>query len=130
MIGGRRPEPMPGHGSGTSIGGNNNAPVQNVVGQNISHVHQSASVRGTTDVEAVRGLLVAFRADLDRHRGAVATEPALRGMTDAIDHQLALPAPETNALRQMARTLPALVLGTVVQQGGEALADALTGWLG
>lgn len=70
MVGRRRPEPEQGHGSGISIGGNNNAPNQNVVGQNISQVYQSASVQGAVDVEAVRDLLASFRADVSATRGA------------------------------------------------------------
>lgn len=128
-VGRRRPEPEPGHGSGVSIGGNNNAPVQNTVGQNISHVYQSASVAGAVDVESVRDLLTSFRADLERNEASLQHAAALRAMADTVDTSLTAPDAEAGTLRGVAQALPALVTGTVVQQGGEALANALTSLL-
>lgn len=128
VVGRRRPDPEPGHGSGISIGGNNNAPLQNVVGQNISHVHQSASVQGAVDLDGVRGLLDAFRADIDRNAADLQNATVLRAMADTVDTSLAIPdAPQVGTLRGIAQALPALVLGTAVQQGGEALANAIGG---
>ncbi|MEU1316166.1 hypothetical protein [Streptomyces tibetensis] len=129
MVGRRRPEPEQGHGSGVSIGGNNNAPNQNVVGQNISHVYQSASVQGAVDIEAVRDLLTSFRADLERNEAGLANAVVLRAMADTVDTSLAAPDAQAGALRGIAQALPALVAGTVVQQGGEALANAIAAWL-
>ncbi|MER5347116.1 hypothetical protein ABT030_43925 [Streptomyces mirabilis] len=128
----RRQENEPGHGSGISIGGNNIAPLQNVVGQNISHVHQSASAEGTTvDLETVRDLLAAFRTEVDRSAEGLRNEQVLRAMADSIDTSLTAPdAQAQGTLRGAVQALPALVAGTVVQQGGEALAHALAGWLG
>ncbi|MGW6358744.1 hypothetical protein ACWFR5_27115 [Streptomyces sp. NPDC055092] len=130
-IGRRRPDPTPepGHGAGISIGGNNNASLQNVVGQNISHVYQAASADGATDVEAVRALLVAFREDLDRNAAGLQHTEALRAMTGTVDGSLADPADGATTLRGIAQALPALVLGTAVQQSGEALAHAISGLL-
>ncbi|MEU9931676.1 hypothetical protein [Streptomyces anulatus] len=129
-LGRRRPGPDPDHGSGISIGGNNNAPLQNVVGQNISHVHQSASVQGAVDVDAVRGLLAVFRADVDQNAADLQNVRVLRAMADTVDASLASPdTPEAGALRGIAAALPALVLGTAVQQGGESLANAIGGLL-
>ena len=128
-VGRRRPEPEPGHGSGVSIGGNNNAPVQNTVGQNVSHVYQSASVAGAVDVESVRDLLTSFRADLERNEASLQHAAALRAMADTVDTSLTAPDAEAGTLRGVAQALPALVTGTVVQQGGEALANALTSLL-
>jgi hypothetical protein len=126
-VGRRRPEPDPGHGSGISIGGSNNAPLQNVVGQNISNVHQSASAQTAMDVDAVRGLLAAFRADINRNAVDLPNATILRAMSDTIDTTLATPdeQQQVGTLRGIAQALPALVVGTVVQQGGEALANAL-----
>lgn len=129
MVGRRRPEPEQGHGSGISIGGNNNAPNQNVVGQNISHVYQSASVQGAVDIEAVRDLLTSFRADVERNEADLANVAVLRAMADTVDTSLAAPDAQAGALRGIAQALPALVAGTVVQQGGEVLANAIAGWL-
>lgn len=129
VVGRRRPEPEQGHGSGISIGGNNNAPNQNVVGQNISHVYQSASVQGAVDIEAVRGLLTSFRADVERNEAGLANAAVLRAMADTVDTSLTAPDTQAGTLRGIAQTLPALVAGTVVQQGGEALANAIAGWL-
>ncbi|MBL1085842.1 hypothetical protein JK359_28400 [Streptomyces actinomycinicus] len=130
VVGRRRPEPDPGHGSGISIGGNNNAPLQNVVGQNISNIHQSASVQGAVDIEAVRGLLAAFRADVDRNAADLQNATVLRAMADTVDTSLATSdAPQVGTLRGIAQALPALVVGTAVQQGGEALANAIGGLL-
>ncbi|MEU2303373.1 hypothetical protein [Streptomyces misionensis] len=128
---GRREDEHPMRGSGIHIGGNNNAPNQNVVGQNISHVHQSASVQGAVDIDAVRGLLASFRAEVDRNQGDLAHAVALRAMTDTVDASLAEPNPEARveALRGVVQALPALVAGTVVEQGGEALVHAIAGWL-
>jgi hypothetical protein len=130
VVGRRRPEPDPGHGSGISIGGANNAPLQNVVGQNISNIHQSASVQGTIDIDAVRGLLAAFRADVDRNAADLQNVTVLRAMADTVDTSLATPdVPQVGTLRGIAQALPALVVGTAVQQGGEALANAIGGLL-
>ncbi|WP_438306320.1 hypothetical protein ACSHXN_42550 [Streptomyces sp. HUAS TT11] len=132
VAGRRRPEPEQGHGSGISIGGNNNAPVHNVAGQNISHVYQSSFVEGTTaGLDTVRDLLAAFRTEVDRNGPGLPNAQVLRAMADSIDTSLM--APDTQAegtLRRAVQALPALVAGTVVQQGGEALAHALAGWLG
>lgn len=129
MVGRRRSEPEQGHGSGISIGGNNNAPNQNVVGQNISHVYQSASVQGAVDIEVVRDLLTSFRADVERNEAGLANAVVLRAMADTVDTSLAAPDAQAGALRGIAQALPALVAGTVVQQGGEALANAIAAWL-
>ncbi|AGK78133.1 hypothetical protein SFUL_3199 [Streptomyces microflavus DSM 40593] len=130
VVGRRRPEPGPDHGSGISIGGNNNAPLQNVVGQDISHIHQSASAQRAVDVDAVRGLLAAFRAEVDHNATDLQNVTVLRAMADSVDVSLASPdAPEAGALRGIAAALPALVLGTAVQQGGESLANAIGGLL-
>jgi hypothetical protein len=130
VVGRRRPEPDAGHGSGISIGGSNNAPLQNVVGQNISHVHQSASVQGTVDLEAVRSLVASFRSDIDRNEAELQNATVLRAMVDTVDTSLAATgAPQAGALRGIAQALPALVVGTAVQQGGEALANAIGGLL-
>lgn len=130
VVGRRRPEPGPDHGAGISIGGNNNAPLQNVVGQDISHIHQSASAQSAVDVDAVRGLLAAFRAEVDHNATDLQNVTVLRAMADTVDVSLASPdAPEASALRGIAAALPALVLGTAVQQGGESLANAIGGLL-
>ncbi|MCX5236168.1 hypothetical protein OG824_13245 [Streptomyces prunicolor] len=131
-VGRRHPEPERGHGSGISIGGSNSAPLQNVVGQNISNVHQSASVEGATvDVETVRDLLAAFRIEVDQNSVGLSHAQVLRAMADSIDAALAASdAQAVGALRTAVQALPALVAGTVVQQGGEALAHAIVGWLG
>jgi hypothetical protein len=131
-VGRRRPDPEQGHGSGISIGGNNIAPLQNVVGQNISNVQQSASVQGATvDVETVRELLAAFRTEVDRNGAVLPNAQVLRAMADSIDTSLAAADTQSvGALRGAVQALPALVAGTVVQQGGDALAHAIAGWLG
>ncbi|WP_406374499.1 hypothetical protein OG788_30220 [Streptomyces sp. NBC_00647] len=130
VVGRRRPEPDPGHGSGISIGGSNNAPLQNVVGQNISNIHQSASVQGTVDIDAVRGLLASFRSDINRNEVDLQNTTVLRAMADTVDTALAASdAPQVGTLRGIAQALPALVVGTAVQQGGEALANAIGGLL-
>ncbi|WP_328497989.1 hypothetical protein OHS59_38765 [Streptomyces sp. NBC_00414] len=129
-VGRRRPDPNPGHGSGISIGGTNNAPLQNVVGENISDVRQTSSVQGAVDVDAVRDLLAAFRADVDRNAAALRNTTVLRAMADTVDTSLATPdGPQVGTLRGIAQALPALVVGTAVQQGGEALATAIGGLL-
>ncbi|MFJ9745197.1 hypothetical protein [Streptomyces chartreusis] len=121
-----------GRGAGISIGGNNNAPNQNVVGQNISHVYQSASVQGAVDIETVRELLASFRTDVDQNEAGLANAAVLRAMTDSVDTSLAAtdPQAQVGALRGVAQALPALVAGTAVQQGGQALANALSSWVG
>ncbi|MEU4150351.1 hypothetical protein [Streptomyces sp. NPDC026659] len=130
---GRREEEPPGHGSGVHVGGNNNAPIQNVVGRDISHVRQHASVQGAVDIETVRGLLTSFRTDLDRNEGTLdhVVVVALRAMSDTIDASLSAPDPQAcaGALRGVVQALPQLVVGSVVEQGGEALVHALAGWL-
>ncbi|MFE2738944.1 hypothetical protein [Streptomyces sp. NPDC059349] len=105
--------------------------MQNVVGQNISSIHQSASVQGAVDIDAVRGLLAAFRADVDRNAADLQNATVLRVMADTVDTSLATPdePPQVGTLRGIAQALPALVVGTAVQQGGEALANAIGGLL-
>ncbi|MEU1576549.1 hypothetical protein ABZ519_36410 [Streptomyces collinus] len=128
---GRREEEQ-GRGSGISIGGNNNAPNQNVVGQNISHVYQSASVQGAVDIETVRGLLTSFRTEVEQNEAGLANATVLRAVADSVDTSLTLsdPQAQVGALRGVAQALPALVAGTAVQQGGQALANALSSWVG
>ncbi|OKJ78016.1 hypothetical protein AMK30_03145 [Streptomyces sp. CB02460] len=130
MIGRRRPDPDGEPSSAIHIGGDSIAPIQNVVGRDIRGVHQSASVRHTAGPEDVRDLLTAFRTELDRHQQDLGTAPVLRGMTETIDAQLTASPPDEGVLLQLARMLPALVVGTAVQEGGQALADAITGWIG
>ncbi|MET7931702.1 hypothetical protein ABZT43_49575 [Streptomyces sp. NPDC005349] len=48
-------------------------------------------------------------------------------MATRIDTQLVDPAQHAEGLLGIARALPALVVGTAVQQGGEALANAIAG---
>ncbi|MFF1733841.1 hypothetical protein [Streptomyces sp. NPDC058247] len=114
-------------GAGVGIGGDNTGAVQNVVGQNISNVHQHAAPHTTTDPAVVRDLLATFRAQVDRDQASLENADVLRAMTTRIDTQLADPAQHVEGLRGIARALPALVVGTVVQQGGEALANAIAG---
>ncbi|MEU0242854.1 hypothetical protein ABZ192_00755 [Streptomyces sp. NPDC006235] len=130
IVGRGRREQEQGHGSGISIGGSNLAPIQSIVGQNISHVSQSASVPGTVDIETVRDLLTSFRTDVERNEAGLANAAVLRAMADSVDTSLAAPDPQAGALRGVAQSLPMLVAGTAVQQGGEALANALSAWLG
>ncbi|MFI6494790.1 hypothetical protein [Streptomyces sp. NPDC050564] len=133
MVGGRRRhEDEHGHGSGISIGGNNTAPLQNVVGHNISHVHQSAAAATTpVDLDTLRDLLTTFRTEVDRSAEDLRNTQVLQAMADSIDTSLTTPdAQAQSTLRGAVQALPALVAGTVVQQGGEALAHALAGWLG
>ncbi|MFC7842787.1 hypothetical protein [Streptomyces sp. NPDC057382] len=101
------------------------------MGQNISHIHQFAPVQGTVDIDAVRGLLDAFRADIDRNAANLQNVTVLRAMADTVDTSLAAPdAPQAGTLRGVAQALPALVVGSAVQQGGEALANAIGALLG
>ncbi|MCX4834435.1 hypothetical protein OG746_37590 [Streptomyces sp. NBC_01016] len=99
--------------------------MQNVVGQNISNVHQHAAPHTTTDPAAVRDLLAAFRVQVDQ--ASLENADVLRAMTTRNDTQLADPAEHAEGLRGVAGALPALVVGTAVQQGGEALANAIAG---
>ncbi|MFH9296147.1 hypothetical protein [Streptomyces sp. NPDC017520] len=128
----REQEREQGHGSGISVGGDNIAPLQNVVGENISHVYQSAPGQGGVDAGTVRDLLASFRSDLDRGAESLDDLVVLRAMADRIDGVLAMPDPQARAgaLQGLAQALPSLVAGTVVQQGGQALAHALAGWAG
>ncbi|MFD3517397.1 hypothetical protein [Streptomyces sp. NPDC058657] len=130
VVGRRRPEPEQGHGSGISVGGSNNAPLQNVVGQNISQVYQHASVQGPVDIEAVRDLLASFRSDVELNAPSLQNATVLRAMADTVDTSLSAPDEQAGALRGIAQALPALVAGTVVQEGGAALATALGSLLG
>ncbi|MGW7659359.1 hypothetical protein [Streptomyces sp. NPDC054756] len=116
------------HSSGISIGGDNSAPIQNVVGQNISQTHQSTH-REPVTVEDLHTLLTSFRRDLDDHAGTLRNEQALRALTADIETTLATPT-SRGALQSALQALPPLVVGTAVQQGGEALAGALAAWLG
>jgi hypothetical protein len=133
------PEPPPGHGSHISVGRDNTAPIQNVSGRNISRVSQKASMRQTSTpvtVDTVRDLLAAFRAEIDRNESHLGNAQILRAMADHVDSTLAAPGTpgpadpaETNTLLGIAQALPALVMGTVVRDGGEALAHAITSLL-
>ncbi|MGA5652169.1 hypothetical protein [Streptomyces seoulensis] len=129
---GHRDSEQPPHGSGIHIGGANNAPNQNVVGRDISHVHQHAPSHGAVGIETVRELLASFRAEVDNNESNLDHVVAVRAMTDTIATSLHSPDPQARAgaLRGVAQALPALVAGTVVEQGGEALVHALAGWIG
>lgn len=111
------------------IYGDNNAPIQNIVGQNISHVHQSAAVQVAMDVDSVRELLREFRVDVERNAADLEHADALQAMAGTADRSLAAPAEQATTLRGIAQALPALVLGSVVQQSGDALANAIGGLL-
>ncbi|MBT2455843.1 hypothetical protein J7E98_13940 [Streptomyces sp. ISL-86] len=130
MAGWRRSGQEPEHGSGISVGGNNFGALQNVVGQNISHVRQSAAGDAQAAVESVRELLALFRAEVDSNESTLHHVGALRDMTNTVESSLAAPVAQVGALRGVALALPSLVAGTAVQQGGEALAHAIGGMLG
>ncbi|MFE0256276.1 hypothetical protein [Streptomyces sp. NPDC059010] len=102
------------------------------MGQNISHVYQSASVQGAVGIETVRELLASFRTGVELHEAGLANAAVLRAMTVSVDTSLAAtdPQAQAGALRGVAQALPALVAGTAVQQGGQALASALSSWVG
>jgi hypothetical protein len=129
-IGRRRLEPNSGHSSNTNIGGDNNAPIQSVVGEHISHVQQSVSVEGVAANKSVRDLLASFRSDMDQHEAVLENVPVLRAMADQVDTALDAPDTHVSALHGIAKALPLLVAGTVVQQGGVALAHAIGSLLG
>ncbi|MFD6316107.1 hypothetical protein [Streptomyces nigra] len=126
----RRPDPN--QGSGISIGGNNTAPIQNVVGQNISHTHQTSHLPPpTVTPETLQALLTTFRTTLTENEARLPHATALQALTDDIERTLTTPTPDSpRALQSALQALPALVTGTAVQQSGEALAQALVGWLG
>lgn len=126
----RRPDPN--QGSGISIGGNNTAPIQNVVGQNISHTHQTSHLQPpTVTPETLQALLTTFRTTLTENEARLPHATALQALTDDIERTLTTPTPDSpRALQSALQALPALVTGTAVQQSGEALAQALAGWLG
>jgi hypothetical protein len=128
-VGRHRPEQDPGSGSGISIGGSNNAPLQNVVGQNISNVHQTASVQGTVDIAAVREILASFRSSLAQNESTLRNVTILRVMADTVDTSLETPETQVGAMRSIAAALPPLVVGTVVEQGGQLLAHAINALL-
>ena len=55
----------------------------------------------------------------------------LRAMAGSIDTSPTAPDAQTTGTRRgVVQALPTLVAGTVVQQGGKALAHAIAGWLG
>ncbi|MGW4167297.1 hypothetical protein ACWEGX_10240 [Streptomyces chartreusis] len=95
-------------------------------------MYQTASVQGAVDIETVRDLLTSFRTDVEQNEAGLAHAPVLRAMADSVDTSLAAadPQAQVGALRGVAQALPALVAGTAVQQGGDALANALATWLG
>ncbi|MER5833749.1 hypothetical protein ABT116_23535 [Streptomyces sp. NPDC002130] len=83
------------------------------------------------DIDSVRGLLEAFRADIDCNAADFQNATVLRPMADSVDTSPAAPdTPQVGTLRGIAQALPALVLGTAAQQGGEALANAIGGLVG
>jgi hypothetical protein len=130
MIAGRRnPATDSPPGSGIHIGGNNNAPLQNVVGDHNSHIHQTAAPQPTADAQQLHDLLAAFRTEIDRNEHQLPTAPALRGMADTVEGSLSNPHEQASVLRHAALMLPQLVAGTVVQQAGEAVANTLGSWL-
>ncbi|MFI6488518.1 hypothetical protein [Streptomyces sp. NPDC050564] len=124
-MGRRRPESDPEREPGVSISDTNTTPLQNAVGQNISHVYQSVPVQGGVDVEVVRSLLASFRLDVDRYFAVLPNADLLRIMVEGLESGLIGPDAEAGQLRAIVQALPALVSGTVVQQGGEALAHAI-----
>ncbi|MFH8928404.1 hypothetical protein ACH4D4_15250 [Streptomyces pristinaespiralis] len=124
-----RPAPT----SGVSVGGANYGTIQHVTGHHVSRVSQSATTGDITaaDVEDVRELLSRFRAELDLHRAQLPMAETLRAMTSVVDANLDDPtARNEGPLRSVAQALPALVAGTAVQEGGQALATALGNLLG
>lgn len=126
------PEPARAPGSGISIGGDNTGTAQNAVGHRLSHVTQTGTGQGSVPLDSVAALLTAFRADIDRNAAVLTDHEALRDQATVLAG--ALTTPESDgfrpALRTAARSLPALVAGTAVQQTGEALVTAIRDLLG
>ncbi|MGN9792641.1 hypothetical protein ACTMTU_16295 [Streptomyces sp. OZ13] len=119
--------------SGVSVGGANYGTIQHVTGHHVSRVSQSATTGDITaaDVEDVRALLSGFRAELALHQAEIPMADTLRAMTSVVDVGLDDPtARNEGPLRSVAQALPALVAGTAVQEGGQALATALGNLLG
>ncbi|MFI9003938.1 hypothetical protein [Streptomyces sp. NPDC053541] len=107
--------------------------MQNVVGNNISNVHQTTAVQATpVDAASLRVLLEAFRADVAEHEAELSVvASSLHGMADTVGATLDSGDPQARrALTGVVTALPALVAGTAVQQAGEALAHAVAGWVG
>ncbi|MFD1658756.1 hypothetical protein ACFSL4_11170 [Streptomyces caeni] len=126
------PEPAQSPGSGISIGGDNTGTAQNAVGHRLSHITQTGTSQGSVPLDSLATLLTAFRADID-HNAALLTDPeALRDQTTVLAGALTDPEGDgfRPALRAAARSLPALVAGTAVQQTGEALVTAIRQLLG
>ncbi|MEV4682689.1 hypothetical protein [Streptomyces kurssanovii] len=125
--------PPPRPTSGVSVGGANYGTIQHVAGHHVSGVRQSATTGDITaaDVEDVRALLSRFRAELALHETELPMADTLRAMTSVVDAGLDDPtARNEGPLRSVAQALPALVAGTAVQEGGQALATALGNLLG
>ncbi|MET9671064.1 hypothetical protein ABZY19_38080 [Streptomyces sp. NPDC006475] len=87
-------------------------------------------MQGAIDIDAVRDQLAVFRADVDRHAADLQNAMVLRAMADTVDTSLATPdPPQISTLRGIAQASPALFAGSAVQQGGQALANAIGGLL-
>ncbi|MFH8802358.1 hypothetical protein ACH4F6_22565 [Streptomyces sp. NPDC017936] len=126
------PEPARAPGAGISIGGDNNGTAQNAVGHRLSRITQSGTGQASAPLDSVARLLEAFRADVDHHAALLADPQALQDQASVLAGALTAPDGEgfRPALRTAARSLPALIAGTAVQQSGEALVTAIRELLG
>lgn len=126
------PHVPPPPASGVSVGGANYGAIQHVSGHDVSQVSQSATIGDitSTGTEDVRVLLDRFRAELALHQAELRMADTMRAMTSDVEAGLDDPAGNEGPLRAAAQALPALVAGTAVQEGGQALAAALGSLLG
>jgi len=116
----------PGIGSHVTVKGGNSGSIQSIAGHDISNVSQVTGAHGAAETPDVQTLLASFREELDRNEAKLQDDvDMLRTIANRVDAQLAANERTPSALRRMAATLAAAVTGTVVQDAGDALSQAI-----
>ncbi|CNE49431.1 Uncharacterised protein [Mycobacterium tuberculosis] len=120
----RRKHPLT---SSIDIGGSNQAPIQQITAEHAHNVSQSVHGTASPMIDDVRRLLAEFLQELEQHSDAIPAHQC-RDAGDAaatIDVNLDDVDAGRPALRTAVNALPALIAGTVVEQAGTALAQAV-----
>ncbi|MER7544933.1 hypothetical protein ABTW95_18215 [Spirillospora sp. NPDC127506] len=108
------------------IGGPNKGAIQQSAGEHLQNVSQTVH-ESASSLADVRRLLEEFRQELEQHSDAIPAQQR----RDADDAAATIEANLNDvdggrpALRTAINALPALIAGTVVEQAGTALAQAV-----
>jgi len=105
----------------------NNAPIQQVGGKIVRNVSQTVHPHAPSTVDEVRRLLADFRREIEQKSQDIPADQRQSAGDAAATIEANLDDAEAGgpALRTALRALPTAIAGTVVEQAGTALAQAV-----